>query len=234
MNAYEWGRERNSCTEALEWRRSLGDATQKTAWRQCQRGDWLIWQLQHGLTAEEFDDIRPALQRAVSVIVARAVKEHALHCQIPEVEAWAGKWLSGEDRTEASAASTQAAAGAAWALAAATAAAAAAEVLEAARTAAAKALWAVETEITTAMGEETWAEAATWAAARAAARAAEAATWAAARAVAARTATRTVEAEVEAEAERTVAGAWMPAMEKELQLQAQDIRREISKWPGAI
>ena len=219
MNAYEWGQKHNSCPEALEWRRSLGDATQKTAWRQCRRGDWLIWQLEHGLTAEEFDDIRPALQRAVSVIVTRAVKGHALHCQIPDVEEWAVKWLNGEDRTEASAASTQAAAGAAWALAAGTA-RAAAEALEAARTAAAKALWAAETEITMAMGEETWAEVATWAAARAAARAAEAA-WAA-------------EAEVEAEAARTVVGMWMPAMEKELQLQAQDIRREITKWLWAI
>ena len=32
-------------------------------------------------------------------IVTRAVTNHALHCGAPGVEAWAQKWLNGEDRT---------------------------------------------------------------------------------------------------------------------------------------
>jgi len=55
-------------------------------------------------------------------IVIRAVTNHALHCGVPEVEAWAQKWLSGEDRTAA----------AAYAAAAADAAAAAADAAYAA------------------------------------------------------------------------------------------------------
>jgi len=31
--------------------------------------------------------------------VTRAVTNHALHCGVPEVEEWAKKWLSGEDRS---------------------------------------------------------------------------------------------------------------------------------------
>jgi len=58
-------------------------------------------------------------------IVIRAVTNHALHCGVPEVEAWAQKWLSGEDRTAA----------AAYAAAAADAAAAAAAAAYAARAA---------------------------------------------------------------------------------------------------
>jgi len=47
MLAIDFGREHDSCREAMEWRRSLGpDATQADAWRQCYRGDWMIWQLE--------------------------------------------------------------------------------------------------------------------------------------------------------------------------------------------
>jgi hypothetical protein len=47
-------------------------------------------------------------------IVVRAVTAHALHCGVPTVEAWAARWLSGEDRSEDAAG---AAAWAAWAAA---------------------------------------------------------------------------------------------------------------------
>jgi hypothetical protein len=36
---------------------------------------------------------------AVEAIVRRAVESHAVGCGIPEVEKWARRWLSGEDRT---------------------------------------------------------------------------------------------------------------------------------------
>ena len=41
---------------------------------------------------------------AIFAIVERSVRDHALSCGVPEIEAWAGRWLSGEDRSEESAA----------------------------------------------------------------------------------------------------------------------------------
>ncbi len=35
----------------------------------------------------------------LELIITRAVTSHALHCGIPNVEAWARNWLSGKDRT---------------------------------------------------------------------------------------------------------------------------------------
>jgi hypothetical protein len=37
-------------------------------------------------------------------MLCESVEGHALHCGIPSVEQWAARWLSGEDRTEKSAA----------------------------------------------------------------------------------------------------------------------------------
>lgn len=54
------------------------------------------------------------LQQVLYNIVDPWVKSQCLHCGITEVEVWAGRWLSGEDRTEAAA---WAAAEAAWAAA---------------------------------------------------------------------------------------------------------------------
>jgi len=45
-------------------------------------------------------------------VLTRCITNHALGCEIPEVEQWAAKWLSGEDRSQAAA---EAAAEAAWA-----------------------------------------------------------------------------------------------------------------------
>jgi hypothetical protein len=44
-------------------------------------------------------------QRAAATerIVTRCIRAHALHCGITEAEAWARRWLSGEDRTAKSA-----------------------------------------------------------------------------------------------------------------------------------
>lgn len=50
----------------------------------------------------------PHVAPAVERIVTRAVSTHALHCGVPEVEAWAARWLSGEDRTAAAAAAAAA------------------------------------------------------------------------------------------------------------------------------
>ena len=44
-------------------------------------------------------DKNPTRHVAIEVIVTRCVTNHALHCGIPAVEAWAQKWLSGEDRS---------------------------------------------------------------------------------------------------------------------------------------
>jgi len=46
------------------------------------------------------DDVCEA---ATSRIVNRAVEKYALHCSTDAVELWAARWLSGHDRTEASA-----------------------------------------------------------------------------------------------------------------------------------
>ena len=46
---------------------------------------------------------RDGLLRVVDAIADRAVRRHALHCGVGSVEAWARRWLSGEDRTEAAA-----------------------------------------------------------------------------------------------------------------------------------
>jgi len=113
MNAYEWGIEHESCSDALEARKALGpDATQADWWTACSRGDWLIWQLER-LPKSKYNKIKPALKQAIDVIADRAVRNHALPC--PETHDWAVKWLSGEDRTQDSASWAAWAARAAWA-----------------------------------------------------------------------------------------------------------------------
>lgn len=54
---------------------------------------WVAWRL---LTTEQS-------QRAVELIVTRAVLSHAVACGVAKVEEWAINWLSGEDRSRASA-----------------------------------------------------------------------------------------------------------------------------------
>ncbi len=106
-SAYEWGQSRKprpSCKKALDWRRSLGNATQREAWLACDRGDWLIWQLWYGITEEEeLADVLPRLRPAIDTIVDRAVRKHCLSCGVAAVESWTEVYLSGNDRSEASA-----------------------------------------------------------------------------------------------------------------------------------
>jgi hypothetical protein len=113
----------------------------------------------------------------LDVVVTRAVTNHALGTLI---NGWARRWLSGEDRSEASAVAAQARAAAAWAAkeamwAAADAARAGARALaeaEAAAWAAASAsdaaAWAVAAVAWAAKAEDAVAAAAVWSAARAA------------------------------------------------------------------
>ena len=54
---------------------------------------WAAWRL---LTTEQS-------QRAIELIVTRAVLSHAVACGVAKVEEWAINWLSGEDRSRASA-----------------------------------------------------------------------------------------------------------------------------------
>lgn len=56
------------------------------------------------------DDQRTAW---LEIVVTRAVTNHALNCGVTDVESWARKWLSGEDRSAASAAAARDAARAA-------------------------------------------------------------------------------------------------------------------------
>ena len=46
---------------------------------------------------------RDGLLRVVDAIADRAVRRHALHCGVAGVEAWAYRWLSGDDRSEVAA-----------------------------------------------------------------------------------------------------------------------------------
>ena len=126
--AVEFGKLHNSCTDAMEWRESLGPtATQADAYLACDRGDWLIWQLDK-LTPEQYAKIKPALNRAIEKIVARAIRRGVKSLRGVRAEwatdyrRWARRWLSGEDRTWAAAREAAAAAGeaaweAAWAVA---------------------------------------------------------------------------------------------------------------------
>jgi hypothetical protein len=85
----------------------------------------------------------------LKIVVTRAVKNHAQHCGVHAVEAWAVKWLSGEDRSARAARAARAAwaaEAAAWAAEAA-ATAAAAEAAEAAA-------WAAEAAAAAGAGEE--------------------------------------------------------------------------------
>jgi hypothetical protein len=160
ITALEFGSRHHSCSDAMIWRRSLGpSATQADAWLACERGDWLIWQLSHGLDAAQYDAIVPVLRRAVDRIVERAilVAHHSMvdnDVECPEWESWAYGWVTGEDRTADAAraavgsvvgsAARAAAADAAWAAAWSAAWAADAVVGSAARAAAADAAWAAE------------------------------------------------------------------------------------------
>jgi hypothetical protein len=56
---------------------------------------------EHRIWAALQDDTIAA--RVVERIVTRAVTTHALTCGVPDVETWAVRWLSGENRTEAAA-----------------------------------------------------------------------------------------------------------------------------------
>jgi len=50
----------------------------------------------------------------ITMIVTRAITNHALHCDIPEVERWAENWLSGADRSSDAADAADAAVRAAY------------------------------------------------------------------------------------------------------------------------
>ncbi len=137
LSAHEWGCKHGSCADALKWRISLGPkATQSDAWKKCQRSDWLLWQYRK-LPMKLQEKYRPKLQRAVDKIADRAVRKYALKCKIASVAAWAKKWLSGEDRTYASASAAYDAADAAYAAATRAATHAATDAATAAATAAA-------------------------------------------------------------------------------------------------
>jgi hypothetical protein len=215
--ALEWGIDNNSCTEALEWRKSLGNVTQKEAFEKCERGDWLIWQLQH-LSDEQLKEILPQLLTALNVIVERAVKNRALNCGIKEVEQWAINWINGDKSVRS--------VDAAWA---------AADAADDAAADAARAAWAAADAADDAAAD---AARAAWSAANAAACAAAVgahdAAWAAARSARAAAAAWSADAAWAAQsaARATQSAAWAAAASwsEELKLQAEDIRKEIPKW----
>ena len=101
ITAIEFGEKHGSCSEAMTWRRSLPTGTtQADAWLACERGEWLFWQLSHGLSAEEYEALRPAIKRASAKIAQRAVLRAHLACvdagiEIPEWEVWAFEYVTG-------------------------------------------------------------------------------------------------------------------------------------------
>ena len=106
-SAVAWGVRHGSCADALVWRESLGpDAGQPEAWRTCPRGDWLLWQWEKLLPSIR-NRTRPAIQRALGRIVARAIRRgvQALRgvrsAEATEWRRWARRWLDGTDRTAA-------------------------------------------------------------------------------------------------------------------------------------
>lgn len=150
--------------EWSQWRVSLGPSvTQADAWRECQRGDWMLYELWVVLSPERYDTLYSAVCRALNRIVARAIRRGFRSLRGVRTlwatawRCWARKWLSGEERsvevaeeiafvTEAACAEVaRAAAGAAkavaaWRVAAARSAAASA-ALAALEAEAARALW---------------------------------------------------------------------------------------------
>lgn len=109
MLAVKFGEKHGLGKAATEWRRSLSPgATQADAYLACERGDWLFWQLKQ-LPKKQYKQLRPAIKRSVESIVARAIRRAVKHLRgnrkswVGEYRRWARCWLSGEDRSSASA-----------------------------------------------------------------------------------------------------------------------------------
>jgi hypothetical protein len=196
MTAHEWARQRDACPDAIEWLAEHPAWTMADAWRECHRGDWMFWALK---TAGH-----PVPWDVVDGIADRAVETHALHCGIAEVERWAERWLSGEDRSAA-------AAGDAW-----EAAAAGAWAADAAGDAWNTAAWRAAAHAAAA------ADAAAW----------RAASSAAATAYAAYAAAVAAAEEADAARDAAVHAAARDARAAESQRQADEIRAAVPRWPG--
>lgn len=94
-SAYKWGLRHKACPEALAEREALGpEVTQADWWLACRRGDWMLWELRQ-LPAIQRELLLPALDRAMKVIVRRAIWEHCRRYEIPTVEEWTAEWLAG-------------------------------------------------------------------------------------------------------------------------------------------
>lgn len=107
-SAVEWGERHKSCKLAMEQRRALGpDATQAVWYRVCDRGDWLLWQLERH---PQWHEIQPVVRPVVDRIIARAIRHGVKSLRrVRSEEAtaylrWARRWLIGEDRSQAAAA----------------------------------------------------------------------------------------------------------------------------------
>ena len=78
----------NPCADGLAWgktQNSLHDV-----YENCERGDWMIWILRHS----------KKLTKTQTVTIAITCVKHVYHD--PGWNRWADRWLSGEDRTQAS------------------------------------------------------------------------------------------------------------------------------------
>ncbi len=89
---------RPPCEAAQKWLEYHPDPSE--AWRSCKNGAWLAWAIEH---IELPPETKTALDRVVEKFAGRAIEKYALHCGIDEVERWAARWLSGEDRSRESA-----------------------------------------------------------------------------------------------------------------------------------
>ena len=94
MNAYEWGIKHKSCKSALELRKRYKN--QKEWWKVCNRGDWLLWQLNQLPDTQYPTD---TVHEILITIVNRTITKYVLHCEVPSVEQWAVNWLNGTDRS---------------------------------------------------------------------------------------------------------------------------------------
>jgi hypothetical protein len=104
MEAIEFGLRYCSCKEGLEWRKDLPPGTQQAeAYRVCNRGDWLLWQLER---CKGYDDFKHVLDPVVEGAIVRAIEhmysiKHEIRSRKVTVwRKWARGWISGSNRMD--------------------------------------------------------------------------------------------------------------------------------------
>jgi hypothetical protein len=87
LSAYEWGLKYESCEEALILRKKLGpDKGQSDFYQVCDRGDWLLWQLDK-LPPEKKEEIKPLLVKIANKTANRAMQTYTSNCGLLKQQA---------------------------------------------------------------------------------------------------------------------------------------------------